>query len=191
MLFSREGDVCPAASLPCSDGIFRRSNIDHDTDRLYAPDVTVLVPLHNGGGNVSPLVARFEPPLANRSAEVLFVDDSNVETPQVVAALTRESTLADRLQHQRPGESTGGLSGAVIAQASWLVLMDGDLQHPPEVERRGPGCGQPSIGRLLGGPGRRIRCFRFGHRDDNQSGQCGCRSEARGKETYGACSGPS
>jgi dolichol-phosphate mannosyltransferase len=43
-----------------------------------------------------------------------------------------------RLLHREGAERTGGLGGAVLAgiqatDAAWVVVMDGDLQHPPEV----------------------------------------------------------
>ena len=42
-----------------------------------------------------------------------------------------------RLLHRRPGSRKGGLSSAVIAGArhargDWVLVMDADLQHPPE-----------------------------------------------------------
>ena len=55
---------------------------------VSAPDVTVLVPTRNEGDNVNRLLARLSPHFAatGRSYEVLFVDDSDDDTPDLVRA---------------------------------------------------------------------------------------------------------
>ena len=68
---------------------------------------------------------------------VLFVDDSEDDTPVAVRRLAREGWPA-KLIHRPKGFRMGGLSGAVVSgivncEAEVLVVMDADLQHPPEV----------------------------------------------------------
>ncbi|HEU0257029.1 MAG TPA: glycosyltransferase [Microbacteriaceae bacterium] len=98
--------------------------------------VTVIVPTRNEAGNVGPLVARLATALSGVAAEVLFVDDSDDDTPRAVLHAARRGGLPVRLIHRTHG--AGGLSGAVVAgltasRARWCVVMDGDLQHPPEL----------------------------------------------------------
>ncbi len=102
-----------------------------------APTVTVVVPTRNEAGNVQALLRRLRPALAGHAAEVLFVDDSDDETPGRVLQAATEPGLRVRLLHRPPDERSGGLGGAVLAglrnsDATWVVVMDGDLQHPPE-----------------------------------------------------------
>jgi dolichol-phosphate mannosyltransferase len=104
---------------------------------VRAPGVCVLVPTRNEAGNVGPLVARLGPVLAGLGGEVLFVDDSDDHTPAAVAAAARVAAVPVRLVHRARAQRTGGLGGAVqqglaAATARWTVVMDGDLQHPPE-----------------------------------------------------------
>src|SRR5262252_5381357 len=99
--------------------------------------VCVLVPTRNEAGNVGPLVARLSPVLAALGGEVLFVDDSDDHTSAAVAAAARAAAVPVRLLHRARAGRTGGLGGAVqeglaAATARWTVVMDGDLQHPPE-----------------------------------------------------------
>lgn len=101
------------------------------------PAVCVLVPTRNEAGNVAPLVSRLEDVLRPLDAEVLFVDDSTDATPEVVSRVASEAGVAVRLLHRAESDRVGGLGGAVIAglrdtSAPWVVVMDGDLQHPPE-----------------------------------------------------------
>lgn len=99
-------------------------------------DVSVIIPTFNEAPNVAELIERIEVALLGRRGEVLFVDDSSDDTPNVIEAAAAHSSLFVRLvRRPRP---VGGLSGAVleglrIATSDWCVVMDGDLQHPPEV----------------------------------------------------------
>ncbi|MGY1770004.1 glycosyltransferase [Blastococcus sp. SYSU D00813] len=101
-------------------------------------DTTVVVPTFNERGNVAELVRRLDEALRGRDAEILFVDDSNDDTADVVRRVAGSSTLPVRLLHREPGARDGGLAGAVAAgiaaaRGEYVVVMDGDLQHPPEL----------------------------------------------------------
>lgn len=106
--------------------------------RWSEPAISVVVPTRNEAGNVAVLLDRLEQALRGRRAEVLFVDDSDDETPQAVSRAAATSPLDIRLFHRPAGERHGGLGGAVVhglaaGRAPWVVVMDGDLQHPPEL----------------------------------------------------------
>jgi dolichol-phosphate mannosyltransferase len=73
--------------------------------------------------------------------ELIFVDDSDDTTPEVVRRLAdAEAGVVSpvRLLHRPRGMRSGGLGGAVregfdIARGRVVAVMDADLQHPPEV----------------------------------------------------------
>lgn len=108
-------------------------------------DVTVVVPTYNEGPNVAELVRRLAAALgpdgegrrvAPGGVEVLFVDDSTDDTPAVVERVAATSAVPVRMIHREVPD--GGLSGAVVAglraaAGERVVVMDGDLQHPPEM----------------------------------------------------------
>lgn len=98
-------------------------------------DLSVIVPTFNEGGNVAELVRRIGASLDDVDFEIVFVDDSTDDTPATIQAVADEARFPVRLIHR--DEPEGGLSGAVLegfrnAQARWCLVMDGDLQHPPE-----------------------------------------------------------
>jgi len=98
-------------------------------------DLSVIVPTFNEGGNVAELVRRVGAALDDVDFEIVFVDDSNDDTPATIEAVAKTADFPVRLIHRDAPE--GGLSGAVLegfrnAQARWCLVMDGDLQHPPE-----------------------------------------------------------
>ena len=127
-------------------------------------DATVIVPCRNEQANVGQLLRRLARVLAGRRCEVLFIDDSDDDTTvrviRAVAAKVRSKDLRVVAVHRQGAQRWGGLAGAVIdglrqAGGDVVVVMDADLQHPPETRpgpagpargrrrRRGPGHGQP------------------------------------------------
>ena len=99
--------------------------------------ISVLVPTRNERDNIAPLVARLETVLPLGAAQVIFIDDSSDDTPDVIKAVASASRLPVEVIHRTSGERSGGLGGAVVtgmraAVGDVVVVMDGDLQHPPE-----------------------------------------------------------
>ncbi|MDQ1572113.1 MAG: dolichol-phosphate mannosyltransferase [Actinomycetota bacterium] len=101
-----------------------------------AVQVSVIVPTFNEAPNIQELVDRIQQSLRGRQAEIVFVDDSTDDTADAIekAALTAELPVRV-IQRTQP---VGGLSGAVLeglkaSTSEWCIVMDGDLQHPPEV----------------------------------------------------------
>ena len=100
--------------------------------------VTIVVPTFNESGNVAELVHRLE--RVHETAgidEIVFVDDSTDETPDVIQHVALHSSVPIRLLHRDGHDRIGGLSGAVVAglntvTSPWVLVMDADLQHPPE-----------------------------------------------------------
>jgi putative flippase GtrA len=100
------------------------------------PAVSVIIPTRAEADNVGPLVARLDRVLPDLPVEVIFVDDSDDDTPDAIRTI--ESSRAVYLIHRSPGDREGGLGGAVVAgmraaRAPYVCVMDADLQHPPEV----------------------------------------------------------
>lgn len=102
------------------------------------PQVTVIVPTFNEAANVRNLVARLEAVLRNWHADVLFVDDSTDNTPEVIRSVASGRGLSVRLLHRQGEQRAGGLAGAVVdgiraSSSEYVIVMDGDLQHPPDM----------------------------------------------------------
>ena len=102
------------------------------------PDLTIVVPTRNEADNVLPLLRRLSGCFAG-PVTIIFVDDSDDDTPAVIAAAASLDLphLAVSVVHRSGWERTGGLGGAVLAgltnaRTTWVCVMDGDLQHPPE-----------------------------------------------------------
>ncbi|GAA5033932.1 glycosyltransferase family 2 protein [Microbacterium fluvii] len=97
--------------------------------------LTIIVPTFNEAPNVPELVRRTSAALAGIDAEILFVDDSTDGTADAVRTASGAAPLPVRVIHR--DAPRGGLGGAVLegfaaAAADLCLVMDGDLQHPPE-----------------------------------------------------------
>jgi len=104
-------------------------------------DLSIVVPTRNEHANIWPLLESLHTALPGLRVEVIFVDDSDDDTPDVIedAAKTMSSSLFQiQLEHRLAGEArAGGLATAVVqglnrAQAEYVAVLDADLQHPPE-----------------------------------------------------------
>jgi putative flippase GtrA len=100
--------------------------------------LTVIIPTRNEAPNVAEMLSRLDSALGDLDAEILFVDDSDDCTLAAIASAASGVERTVRVQHRDPQHRQGGLSGAVLAgmrsaSAPWAVVLDGDLQHPPEL----------------------------------------------------------
>lgn len=97
--------------------------------------LSIVVPTFNEAPNVAELVRRVTAATAGIECEVLFVDDSTDDTPAVIREVAASASIPVRLVHR--DTPAGGLGGAVLegfaaAAADACLVIDGDLQHPPE-----------------------------------------------------------
>ena len=95
------------------------------------PELSVIVPTFNERENIAELIARLEVCLEHRSWEVVFVDD---DSPDGTANLVREYAGADSrvrcIQRiGRRGLSSACIEGLLASTASYLAVIDADLQH--------------------------------------------------------------
>jgi dolichol-phosphate mannosyltransferase len=140
----RDGGRWPSPDLGLKDYVATGQETPLDLNRVTAgpgPKLTVLLPARNEEHNVGPLLRLLGPALCGLDAEIVVVDDSDDGTPAAAAASAQSCPVPVRLLHRLPGSRDGGLSGAVIAgtrvaRGDWVLVMDADLQHPPEMAAR-------------------------------------------------------
>lgn len=98
--------------------------------------LSVIVPTYNEAPNIENLISRVAETCRDVDAEIIFVDDSTDDTPEIIARVASATSMRVSVMHRTT--PVGGLSGAVIeglmsSSAEYCVVMDGDLQHPPEL----------------------------------------------------------
>lgn len=106
-------------------------------------ELTIIIPTRNESPGVERLLERLATSMRTPTT-VLFVDDSDDGTAyrvQTLAAERRWGQLDIELIHRPPSARSGGLGSAVCeglrrAESDWVIVMDADLQHPPEAIAR-------------------------------------------------------
>ncbi|MDB5568840.1 MAG: putative enzyme [Hyphomicrobiales bacterium] len=105
--------------------------------RAAPPQLSVVVPMYNEEANLEPLVARLVPVLERcvDTFEVIFVDDGSSDA--TLAALRAVHRLDPRLRavsfSRNFGKEIAIAAGLDHARGDAVVIMDADLQHPPEM----------------------------------------------------------
>ena len=96
--------------------------------------LSVVIPTFNEGGNIENLVSQIDEALEGINYEIIFVDDSKDNTPDIIKEVSKKYTSV-RLYHRenKSGLATAVLDGFRIARGDYIACMDADLQHPPIV----------------------------------------------------------
>jgi dolichol-phosphate mannosyltransferase len=102
-------------------------------------DISVVVPVYQEEGNIQPFLARLRPVLESISDrwEILFCLDP---CPDRTEAVVREAGEQDRrvklvVFSRRFGQPAATLAGIALCRGETCVVIDVDLQDPPELVR--------------------------------------------------------
>lgn len=100
------------------------------------PELSIVVPVHNEADNLPLLVQRLEAVLAGivRSWELICVDDGSRDGTLAVLKLlnARDSRISALSFSRNFGKEIAIAAGLDHAKGDAVVIMDADLQHPPE-----------------------------------------------------------
>lgn len=101
------------------------------------PQLSIVVPVYNEADNLAPLIARLEPILDAHAAswEIVCVDDGSRDgTLAALRALNAQDSRIHAISFSRNfGKEIAIAAGLDHADGDAVVIMDADLQHPPEV----------------------------------------------------------
>ncbi len=99
-----------------------------------ASPFSIVIPTYKEHDNIRPLIERLGQALAGREYEVLLVDDDSRDgTEELVAELASKYPVRIIVRKGKKGLSTAVLDGIDLARYDTVLVMDADLQHPPEV----------------------------------------------------------
>ncbi|HUY11297.1 MAG TPA: glycosyltransferase family 2 protein [Candidatus Dormibacteraeota bacterium] len=101
--------------------------------------LSVVVPMYNEEANVSPLLARLVPVLDHlvgaEGYEIILVNDGSADATfeRMSQALASHAHLVTIDLSRNFGHQLAATAGIELAAGDAVVLMDGDLQDPPEL----------------------------------------------------------
>jgi dolichol-phosphate mannosyltransferase len=98
--------------------------------------ISIVVPTHNESANIEPLYRRLVTvfdSLPNDDFELIFCDDSTDSTPEKIASLHDADPRIKLVRlSRRFGQTIAVTAGVDRASGDALIMMDADLQDPPE-----------------------------------------------------------
>jgi len=97
-------------------------------------ELSVVIPVYLNADTLAPLARRLNDTLGEGGNEIIFVNDDSPDAARAeLDALKREhdNVEAIHLTHNH-GQHAAALAGLARARGRWTVVMDADLQDPPE-----------------------------------------------------------
>jgi len=95
--------------------------------------LSVVVPVHNEGPNLAPLIRAITTALAGVAHEIVYVDDGSADdTPAILAGLAAQLPTLVRVRHRSAcGQSAAVITGVKAARGTYIATLDGDGQNDP------------------------------------------------------------
>jgi glycosyltransferase involved in cell wall biosynthesis len=104
---------------------------------VASPKLSVVIPVHNESANIAPLCERLLPVLNRITSiwEIIFVDDGSQEDTllRVKDMSLREPRIGAVSLSRNFGKEIAIAAGLDHTRGDAVVIMDADLQHPPEM----------------------------------------------------------
>ncbi|WP_298282554.1 glycosyltransferase family 2 protein [Acidocella sp.] len=98
-----------------------------------APVVSVVVPVHDEGPNLTPLIEAISAALGGIAHEIVYVDDGSTDdTQKILAGLAAKLPTLVRVRHRKAcGQSGAVITGVKTARGRYVATLDGDGQNDP------------------------------------------------------------
>ncbi len=96
--------------------------------------VSIVVPTYNESDNIPILLEEIDKALKNKySYEVIIVDDNSPDmTYRTAISLSNRYPVRVIVRERKQGLASAATTGFSAARGRYIVLMDADLQHPPD-----------------------------------------------------------
>jgi dolichol-phosphate mannosyltransferase len=99
--------------------------------------ISIVIPTHNEEQNIEPLMTRLFAVIEKNTSEifeVIFVDDSNDQTCQIIESYLKQDSKVRLIKLTRSfGQTIAISAGLDNCLGDAAIIMDADLQDPPEL----------------------------------------------------------
>ena len=97
-------------------------------------NISLVIPTYKEKDNIEPLVTRLSAALAGYQYEIVIMDDNSGDgTEELVKSLSEKYPVKVIVRRDKKGLASAVVDGFEHAASNIIVVMDADLQHPPEV----------------------------------------------------------
>ena len=130
--------------LPCLISLGKATIVNMSSPAVQSPSqlssasVSILIPVYKNDGGLDELVSRISASMANsayaNNFELILVDDCSPDNSwEVIQRLAKEHSFVQGATLSRNfGQHNAIMAGLNLVSGQYIVLMDDDLQHPPE-----------------------------------------------------------
>lgn len=116
--------------LYISAGVTEQADMIHNTNH----QISVIIPTYNEHDNLQPLLRRVHAALSQADYEMLLIDDNSGDgTAELAHSLASQYPVRVIVRKDEKGLASAVVHGLRHAKGDILVVMDADLQHPPEL----------------------------------------------------------
>jgi dolichol-phosphate mannosyltransferase len=96
--------------------------------------ISIIIPTYKEKENIGCLVERIHNNLAKYDYEIVIIDDNSRDgSEELVADLVRRYPVKIIVRKNKRGLSSAVVDGIASTDSENVIVMDADLQHPPEV----------------------------------------------------------
>jgi dolichol-phosphate mannosyltransferase len=96
--------------------------------------LSIVIPTFNEKDNIVPLIEQMRKALAGYDYETVFVDDNSSDgTAEAIESLASKYPVRVLVRKDERGLASAVVHGINNSDSEYVLVMDADLQHPPEV----------------------------------------------------------
>lgn len=100
--------------------------------------ISIIIATYNEEGNLEPLLNAIKTNLSktefkNNYEIIIIDDDSKDKTPQIMDSLAKQGNVVALHRHNIRGLFSAILDGIKIANGKFILTLDADFSHPPEL----------------------------------------------------------
>ena len=92
--------------------------------------LTIIIPTLNEGGSIGKLLNKLNKLYPN--SKIIVSDDGSKDNTQDIVKKFKDAYLLDRSNKKIKGLTASVIDAVKITKTPYIVVMDADLQHPPE-----------------------------------------------------------
>jgi dolichol-phosphate mannosyltransferase len=99
-----------------------------------AKTISIIIPAYKEKENIGPLVERIHNSLSKYNYEIVIIDDNSADgSEELVTDLARRYPVKIIVRKNKRGLASAVADGIASVDSEFVIVMDADLQHPPEV----------------------------------------------------------